>query len=338
MWASRFTLLFMIFIMFILAACGGTANSPAPTTGVTRLKVVSTVGPLVNIIYNIGGDRIELSGVIPEGSDSHTFEPAPSDAIKIAAADLIFINGLTLEEPTKKLALANKKPTADLIEFGPQTITENEYVYDFSFPREGGKPNPHLWTDPTKALRYAEIARDALRKRDSANAAYYDQNYDAFKSRIEKLDAAIKQAVASIPEKNRKLLTYHDSFPFFAPRYGFTLIGAIQPSDFGEPSAKEVADLIVQIRQFQVPAIFGSEVFPSKVLEQIGKETAARYVDTLRDDDLPGAFGDPNHSYLQMMVDDVVIMTEALGGNAEVMKMVDTTNVPGLDKNVSQPQ
>lgn len=338
MLSYSFTSLFMTLIMFILAACGGAANSPTPTPGVTRLQVVSTVGPLVNIIYNIGGDRIELSGVIPEGSDSHTFEPAPSDAIKLAAADLIFINGLTLEEPTRKLALANKKPTAELIEFGPQTITEDEYVYDFSFPREGGKPNPHLWTDPTKALRYAEIARDALVKRDPVNASYYNTNYAGFKSRIETLDAAIKQAVASIPETNRKLLTYHDSFPFFAPRYGFTIIGAIQPSNFGEPSAKEVADLIGQIRQSEVPAIFGSEVFPSKVLEQIGKETGARYVDTLRDDDLPGAPGDPNHSYLQMIVDDVVIMTEALGGDSAALKSVDATNVPGLDKNVSQPQ
>lgn len=329
----------VIFILFVLTACGRAANTPAsPNSAVAKLKVVSTVGPLVNIIYNIGGERIELSGVIPEGTDSHTFEPAPSDAVKLAAADLIFINGLTLEEPTKKLALANKKTSAELMEFGPQTITESEYVYDFSFPKDGGKPNPHLWTDPTKALRYAEIARDALVKRDPTNAAYYNQNFDAYKARIEKLDSAIKQAVSTIPEKNRKLLTYHDSFPFFAPRYGFTIVGAIQPSDFGEPSAREVADLILQIRGAKVPAIFGSEVFPSKVLEQIGKETGARYVDTLRDDDLPGAPGDSNHSYIQMMVDDVIIMTDALGGDSTLLKTVDTSNVPGVDKTVNQPQ
>lgn len=322
---------------FLLAGCAGTA-APTPASTAKKLNVVSTVSPLVNIIYNIGGDRITLSGVIPEGTNSHTFEPAPSDATKLAQADLIFINGLTLEEPTKKLALANKKADAEVIEFGPQTIRESEYVYDFSFPKDGGKPNPHLWTDPTKALRYAEIARDTLARRDPANAPYYNQNYDAFKTRIEKLDAAIKQAVSTIPAKNRKLLTYHDSFPFFGPRYGFEIIGAIQPSDFGEPSAKEVADLIVQIREQQVPAIFGSEVFPSPILEQIAKETGATFVDAIRDDDLPGAPGDPKHSLIQMLSDDVVAITDALGGNSAVMQSVDSTNVPGVDANVTQPQ
>lgn len=335
-----------IFVLALLVACAAPAPTAAPPTAAatnnsttsTKLNVVSTVSPLVNIIYNVAGDRVELSGVIPEGTNSHTFEPAPSDAQKLAAADLIFINGLGLEEPTKKLAEASIKPGAEFIEFGPLTISESEYVYDFSFPKAEGKPNPHLWTDPTKALRYAEIARDTLVRRDPGNTAYYNKNLDVFKERINKLDAAIKTAVATIPEKNRKLLTYHDSFPFFGPRYGFEIIGAIQPSDFGEPSAKEVADLIVQIRQEDVPAIFGSEVFPSPVLEQIAKESGAKYVDAIRDDDLPGKPGDPSHSYLQMMVDDVIAITDALGGDSSVLKTVDTTNVPGSDSNVSQSQ
>src|SRR5581483_9534972 len=228
MFLQRITFLFAISIAFGLAACGGAANNPAPNPAlITKLNVVSTVSPLVNIIYNVGGNRIELSGIIPEGTDSHTFEPAPSDAKKLAAADIIFVNGLSLEDPTEKLAKANMKPTAELIEFGPQTIPESQYVYDFSFPKDGGKPNPHLWTDPTKALRYAEIARDALIRRDPKNTEYYRNNFDTFKARIEQLDTAIKTAVATIPEKNRKLLTYHDSFPFFGPRYGLKIIGAI---------------------------------------------------------------------------------------------------------------
>ncbi|HZQ08866.1 MAG TPA: metal ABC transporter substrate-binding protein [Anaerolineae bacterium] len=339
MFLQRITFLFAISIAFGLAACGGAANNPAPNPAlITKLNVVSTVSPLVNIIYNVGGNRIELSGIIPEGTDSHTFEPAPSDAKKLAAADIIFVNGLSLEDPTEKLAKANMKPTAELIEFGPQTIPESQYVYDFSFPKDGGKPNPHLWTDPTKALRYAEIARDALIRRDPKNTEYYRNNFDTFKARIEQLDTAIKTAVATIPEKNRKLLTYHDSFPFFGPRYGLKIIGAIQPSDFGEPSAKEVAELITQIKQESVPAVFGSEVFPSKVLEQIAKESGAKYVDTLRDDDLPSAPGDPKHTYLELMRGDAVTITQELGGDATALKAVDTTNVPGVDTNVSQPQ
>ena len=111
-------------------------------------------------------------------------------------------------------------------------------------------------------------------------------------------------ATATVPEEDRKLLTYHDSFPYFAREYGWEVVGAIQPSDFAEPTPQEVAGLIDQIRAEHLPAIFGSEVFPSPVLEQIAAETGATYVDDLRDDDLPGEAGDPDHSYLGLMVFD----------------------------------
>ncbi|MCB0191525.1 MAG: zinc ABC transporter substrate-binding protein [Anaerolineae bacterium] len=339
-----------ILILVFLAACGNTpqiqsdgsagtpaANAPA-RAGNGNLNVVTTVSPITNIIYSIGGDRINLSGIVPEGTNSHTFEPAPSDASKLAQADLIFVNGLNLELPTLKLAEANKKDEAEIILLGEQTITPDEYVYDFSFPKEAGSPNPHLWTNPLYALRYAEIARDALVERDPTNADYYNQNYETFKTRIEALDQTIKDAINSIPPNNRKLLTYHDSWAYFAPRYGVTVIGAIQPADFSEPSAREMADLITQLRQENVPAIFGSEVFPSPVLDQIAKEAGVEYIDTLRDDDLPDQPGDPNHSYLGLMVEDVRIMAKALGGNPDLIVNFDTSNVTGIDQAVEQAQ
>ncbi len=332
---KRITLLIGLFILSAWATACGVPATPASSR---KLTVVSTVSPITNIIYNIGGDRINLTGIIPEGTDSHTFEPAPSDARILAQADVIFVNGLKLEEPTVKLAEANKKAGAEIVQLGEQTLTPDQYIYDFSFPKENGSPNPHLWMNPLNALRYAEITRDTLVKRDAANADYYRKNYDMFKARIAALDQTIKDAIGSIPEANRKLLTYHDSFAYFAPRYGMTVIGAIQPSDFAEPSAKEVADLIKQVKDEKVPAIFGSEVFPSPVLDQIAKEAGAVYVDTLRDDDLPGQPGDANHSYLGIMRDDVATMTKALGGNPALIENFDPSNVPGLDKTVQQQQ
>jgi ABC-type Zn uptake system ZnuABC Zn-binding protein ZnuA len=303
-----------------------------------KLNVVTTVSPLTNIIYNVGGDRINLSGIVPEGTNSHTFEPAPSDAQRLAQADLIFVNGLKLEEPTLKLAEANKQADAEIVMLGEQTVTPDQYVYDFSFPKEAGSPNPHLWPNPIYALRYAEIARDKLVARDPANADYYEQNYEKFKARIKALDRAIKDTINSIPPQNRKLLTYHDSFAYFAPRYGMTVIGAIQPADFSEPSAREVADLITQLKQEKVPAIFGSEVFPSPVLDQIAKEAGVQYVDSLRDDDLPGQPGDTNHSYLGLMVEDIKIMATALQGDPDLIANFDASNVPGTDTAVQQEQ
>jgi ABC-type Zn uptake system ZnuABC Zn-binding protein ZnuA len=317
----------------MLAGCSSAAT---PSNG--KLNVVSTVSPLTNIIYNIGGDRINLTGIIPEGTDSHTFEPAPSDAKILARADVLFVNGLKLEEPTLRLAKANLKAGAEIVQLGEQTLTPDRYAFDFSFPQENGSPNPHAWTNPIYALRYAEIVRDELIKRDAVNADYYRQNYDAFKTRIETLDQAIKISLATIPPQNRKLLTYHDSFAYFAPRYGLTVIGAIQPSDFAEPSAQEVAALIKQVRDEKVPAIFGSEVFPSPVLDQIAKEAGAVYVDTLRDDDLPGLPGEAKHSYFGLMVEDVATMARALGGDPTSIANFDTSNVPGLDGAVQQVQ
>ncbi|MBI1876870.1 MAG: zinc ABC transporter substrate-binding protein [Chloroflexi bacterium] len=314
------------------------ADSSAAVASSGKLNVITTVSPITNVIYNVGGDRINLSGIVPEGVNSHTFEPAPSDAQKLAQADLIFVNGLKLEEPTLKLAEANKKDGAEIILLGEQTITPDEYLYDFSFPKEAGSPNPHLWPNPMHALRYAEIARDVLVRRDPANADIYKKNYDAFKARIEALDKAIMAIIASIPEQNRKLLTYHDSWAYFAPRYGMTVIGAIQPSDFAEPSAQEVAALITQLKTEKVPAIFGSEVFPSPVLDQIAKEAGVQFVDTLRDDDLPGKPGDKNHSYIGLMVEDMKIMATALGGKPELLADFDTSNVPGTDSAVEQQQ
>ena len=150
--------------------------------------------------------------------------------------------------------------------------------------------------------------------------------------KLEALDQAIKDGRETIPANNRRLLTYHDSWPYFARRYGFQVIGAVQPSDFADPSPKEVIRLIDQIRKEKVPAVFGSEVFPSPVLEQIAREGKSRYIDKLRDDELPGKPGDPAHSYIGMMIENMTIMFEALGGSAEALKKVDPAPVAATSR------
>jgi ABC-type Zn uptake system ZnuABC Zn-binding protein ZnuA len=292
------------------------------------LIIATTVAPITSIVANIvGGTGSIVAGVVPEGTNSHTFEPKPSDAATLESADIIFINGLVLEEPTKNLALANIKTSANICELGTEVLPESEYIYDFSFPKEGGKPNPHLWTNPPMAKQYAQVVRDVLVRRDPTNAAIYESNFSAFALKIDELDDAIEIATATIPEDQRKLLTYHDAYAYFAKNYGFTVIGAIQPSSFDEPTPKEIGELILQVKNQKVKAIFGSEVFPSTVLEQIGAETAVRYVDVLRDDDLIGEPGDPEHSWLGLMRFNFVTIVEALGGDASALKSLDVRDV-----------
>jgi ABC-type Zn uptake system ZnuABC Zn-binding protein ZnuA len=313
-------------ILVALAALAGAACSPgdSASTGSGELFVVTTVSPITDIAKNIAGNAAQVQGIIPEGVDSHTFEPTPQSAKLLSSADLILVNGLHLEDPTLKLARANHKDGARIFALGDHTISASDYIYDFSFPRSGGKPNPHLWMDPANSMKYAELVRDQLIEADAKNSAAYRANAERYLALLRLLDRAIQQAVETIPPQNRVLLTYHDSFAYFARHYGMRVIGAIQPADFAEPSAREVATLIEQIRASHVPAIFGSEVFPSPVLAQIARETGVKYEASLRDDDLPGNVGDPEHSYVGLMVYDVKTMVTDLGGDASPLNGIPT--------------
>jgi ABC-type Zn uptake system ZnuABC Zn-binding protein ZnuA len=312
-------------LAIIAAACGSDESSSddaddAAASGASAFQVVTTVAPITSIAANVIGDCAEIVGIVPEGTNSHTFEPPPSAAELMTTADVVFINGLQLEEPTKALAQANVADGVRIIELGDLTITPEQYKYDFSFPEDGGKPNPHLWTDPTLVKVYADIIRETMIAEVPECTEQFDANYDQFVILVDEFDAAIREAFATIPEDQRKLVTYHDAYAYFAETYGWNVIGAVQPADFGDPTPADVVSLIEQIEAENVSAIFGSEVFPSPILEQIAQETGATYVDDLRDDDLPGAPGDPDHSWLGLMKFNFITMTEALGGDASALR------------------
>ena len=334
----RTVLILLAILLLGGLACGGEEPRTKTNSGERKLRVVTTVSPITSITENIGGTRISLEGIVPEGVNSHTFEPVPSVARVLADADLIILNGLFLEEPTLKMAKANKKPGALILSLGDRTVSRDDWQFDFSFPESEGRPNPHLWPQPFLALRYAELVRDELASLDPANADYYSENLESFRARIVELDAGITAAVESVPPGNRKLLTYHDSWAYFAQRYSMEVVGAVQPSDFTEPSARDVARLIDQVRELDLPALFGSEVFPSDLLEQIAKEGGAEFIDELADDDLPGGPGDPRHSYLGLMVQNMEVMIPALGGNADALAGLDTSLVFGGESAAIYPQ
>jgi ABC-type Zn uptake system ZnuABC Zn-binding protein ZnuA len=313
---------FLLSLTLLAGACSKGASGNE-----SLIQVVTTVSPITNIVENVGGNRVFVTGIVPEGTNSHTFEPAPADAAVMEEAEIVFINGLHLEEPTRELAESNVGDGVSVVELADRTISADEYIFDFSFPESEGFPNPHLWTNPPYAKEYAEIVKVELSKLDPDGASAYQANFDAFAQRLDGLDEAVRFATATVPEEDRRLLTYHDSFPYFAREYGWEVVGAIQPSDFAEPTPQEVAGLIEQIRAEDLPAIFGSEVFPSPVLEQIAAETGTTYVDDLRDDDLPGEAGDPDHSYLGLMVFDFTTIVRALGGDASAFQGIDVANV-----------
>ena len=311
-------------------ATGGTNQSGAAITTNTvnatanKLNVVTSVSPITNIVKNVGGERIALTGLVPEGVNSHTFELVPSDVVKVNDADLVIIDGLGLETNVENVVdgAHNSKPNLQILKLGDNTITPDQYIFDFSFPKEAGDPNPHLWLNVPYAMKFANLTRDKLVEMDPANTDYYKRNTDRYIMKLKQLDEGIMQAVQSVPEQNRKLLTYHDSWAYFAPEYGMVVIGAVQPSDFGQPTPREVASLIDQVKAENVPAIFGSEVFPTEVVDQIAKEANVKIVSTLSDDDLPGDADDAQNSYVGMMLENMKNMLVPLGGNVTALSNV----------------
>ncbi len=246
----------------------------AAPVGSDEIRVVASVAPITAIVSVIAaGGGVRVEGIVPEGVDSHTYEPTTRVAAALEQADVVFLNGLDLEEPTKELAAVNAGD-AVICELGDEVLDEPDDIFDFSFPESAGSPNPHLWTNPPMVRSSATVVRDVLSAVDPDHSDRYDANHDDFAGRIDELDRAVRIATDTLAPAERLLLTYHDAYAYFAREYGWKVVGAVQPSSFSEPTPHEVAALIDQLRDRGVGVIFGSEVFPSPVLRQIAAETA----------------------------------------------------------------
>ncbi len=327
-------------LIALIIGCGGDDIDVAVGDGLTgtknsfenddRLRVATTVAPLTSIVLNVAGNCAYVHGLITPGIDSHTYEPRPSDAVILSRADLLIMNGGSLEGTTEELAEANLADSSKIYKLADRTLAgddpETGFLYDFSFPRADGRPNPHLWMSPIYARTYAELIRDALTENDPEQADCYWENFASLADVLERLDRAIRADSITVPEGARQLLTYHDSWAYWAREYGWTVIGAIQPSDFTEPSAQDVAEIIRQIKDLDVPVIFGSEVFPSTVLETIAQESGTEFEERLSDDEPPGESDDQGHTYVGMLVEDMRILFTALGGSVDTVSTVPVEN------------
>ncbi|MFP4636478.1 MAG: metal ABC transporter substrate-binding protein, partial [Nitriliruptoraceae bacterium] len=180
--------------------------------------------------------------------------------------------------------------------------------------------NPHVWTSVRNATALVEGIVDTLVELDPDGAEEYRSAGGEYRDALEDLDARIEQATATIPDDARTLVTYHDAWAYFARDYGLDHATAVQPSDYTDPSASEVRAVIDLVRELEVPALFGSEEFPTPVLERISEETGATYVDDLADDVLPGEPGEDEHTYLELMTRNATTIVEALGGDADTLR------------------
>lgn len=293
-----------------------------PATASTRRVLVSDPANTA-IVREIAGDLLVVESIVPPGANGHTYEPVPGDAIKAANADLYIENGMELNTSVTNFVRANYRPGTPEVALA-DVIPKNEVLSTDSAAEIASHGhahsfNAHFWTNPAYAILYAQRISAALSQLDPANSDTYSARAGAFVNRLQVLDTAFRAAIDSIPPNNKKLVVYHDSWSYFGRRYGIPIVGAIQPVSFSEPSAAEIRKMIDQIRTEAVPAFFGSEVFPSDVLNAIASETNAKYFSDLSDEELPGEPGSPEHSYEGMMIQNVRMITSALGGNTSVL-------------------
>jgi manganese/iron transport system substrate-binding protein len=228
------------------------------------VEVVATLDLFADFVRQVGGHRVDVSTLIPAGADPHTYEPVPSRVAKLAKADIVIMNGLDLEAPLEDVIEENTPSSTPIVELAVGLPAINSDHNEDGHHHDG---NPHLWLDVQNAIAYVERIRDALLEADPAGAQTYRSNSDSYLAELRTLDEEVATSIASIPPGGRKLVTFHDAFPYLAQRYGLEIVGIVVASPGKEPSAKDVADLVDAVAAEDVPAVFKEPQLRARILE-----------------------------------------------------------------------
>lgn len=299
----------LVAVTMILAACGTSGASSAPagsggpaiTPGPGAIKVVTTTTVFAAIVRSVGGSRTDVRSIIPPGVGPEDYEPKPDDARSLADAQLIVSNGVGLDDFLDRLLSSGSGGTTPRLVLGEgiPTITID------------GVPNPHFWLDPTLVKSgYLPKIVTALSALAPADAATFQANATAYGTQLDALDAELKATVDTLPAPNRKLVTFHDAFPYFARHFGFELVGVVVANVGQEPNAAELAALVEKVKAAGVKAVFSEAQFNPKLAQTLADEAGIKQVVTTLYNDALGPA--PADSYPGMMRWNVDKIVEAL--------------------------
>lgn len=275
--------------------------APLPSPAPDALKVVTTTTVFADIVRNVAREHADVQSIIPAGVGPEDFEPGPGDAQSLADADLIVSNGAGLDGFLQKLLESGSGGQTPQVVLGSgiPTLTVD------------GRQNPHFWLDPTLVAQYYVPAIiGALSAIDPNHGADYGGNGAAYIAQLGALDAQLQAVVSTIPEANRKLVTFHDAFPYLARHFGLQLVGVILENTGAEPTAAELARLVDTVRSAGVKAVFSEAQFNPGLARTLASEAGISDIVTNLYTD---ALGDPPaDTYLGLMRTDIERIAAAL--------------------------
>lgn len=272
----------------------------SPVHAAERLSVVASFSILGDFVRNVGGDRVNVTTLVGADSDVHVYTPAPADAKRVADAKLVIVNGLGLEGWLPRLVQSSGSKAT--------IVTASAGIAPLKL---GSAADPHAWQSVPNAKVYVADIANALAAADPDDAELFRTQAKAYLEKLEALDREVREAVAKIPAERRKVISTHNAFGYFAAEYGVQFVAPLGVSTETEPSARDIAAIIGQIKAARIPAVFLENVSDDRLIRRIAAETGAKVGGTLISDGLTGEKG-PAPTYIDMVRHNIKALTSAL--------------------------
>ena len=267
-----------------------------------KISAVASFSILADFVRNVGGDRVNVTTLVGANSDVHVYTPAPADAKKIADAKLVIINGLGLEGWLPRLVQSSGGKAT--------VVTATTNITPLKL---GSRADPHAWQSVANAKTYVANISRALSDAAPADAEFFRSNAEAYRAKLDALDDEIRVWIASIPSERRKVISTHNAFGYFASTYGLEFVAPLGVSTESEPSARDIASIITQIKTQKIPAVFLENISDPRLMSRIAAETGANIGGTLYSDSLTDEKGDAP-TYIDMVRHNIRAMRSALAG------------------------
>ena len=284
----------------ILLTAFALALAAHPSRAEERLNVVASFSILADFVGNVGGDKVNVASLVGRNGDIHVFAPAPSDAKTVGAVKLLIINGLGLEGWLPRLVQSAGSKA--------QVVTVSAGIAPLKL---GSAADPHAWQSVPNARIYVSDIANALAAADPDDAEFFRARAKAYLDKLEALDREVREAVAKIPPERRKVISTHDAFGYFAAEYGVQFVAPLGVSTETEPSARDIAAIIGQIKAQKIPAVFLENISDDRLIRRIAAETGAKVGGTLISDGLTGEKG-LAPTYIDMVRHNIKALTSAL--------------------------